>query len=105
MKPKSTNKLRYGYFYVTIQADFCDLIQTAIVEGKTYLLTFKRAQQRDTRVHLVKYRTEIADYCHKLVQWLEENTNKKVNRLRSDNGAKYLSLRSELNEIGVAFTV
>lgn len=74
-----------------IHSDLCGPLQTATHSGAKYFLTFIDDKSRYTYVYLLKHKDEVFTKFKTYKNEVENQLNKKIKIIRSDNGGEYRS--------------
>lgn len=86
-----------------IHSDVCGPMENASIGGTRYVLTFIDDFSRKTFVYFLKHKSEVTDQFVKFKKMIENQTEKRIKMLRSDNGTEYLTkeMQKILNESGI----
>ena len=77
-----------------IHSDLGDLKQTMTRGGKKFYVTFINDYSRFTRVHLLRNKDKAFDMFLSYKAKVENQLNRKIKRIRSDRGCKYIPLNN-----------
>lgn len=86
-----------------IHSDVCGPMQTVSMGGARYLLTFIDDYSRKVSVFFIKSKSDVLDKFIEYKNRVENDLNKKIKILRSDNGKEYTSRQFEsyLKQAGI----
>lgn len=87
----SVNSRQSSAILELIHSDVCGPMQTASIGGKKYFVTFIDDFSRMMVVYLMASKSEVLDRFRDYVQFMQASTEKKILKLRSDNGGEYCS--------------
>lgn len=75
--PRKTDLVEHNDI-ITVHADICDPMQKTTYSRMRYFLTMIATFQRYVKVHLLKTRSKISEYCFEFIAGLERNPHHKV---------------------------
>lgn len=86
-----------------IHTDLCGAFSTPSLGGAKYFLTFTDDYTRRTFVYFLKSKNEVFENFKTFKALVENQTGKKIKRLRSDNGREYINnqLQAYLRQHGI----
>ncbi|WVZ10350.1 hypothetical protein V8G54_014880 [Vigna mungo] len=85
--PISTSKSYH--FFELLHADIWGPLQTVSIDGHKYFLTLVDDFSRFTWVHLLKSKAEVKSVLPNFINFIENQFDVKLKRLRSDNGKEF----------------
>lgn len=79
-----------------IHSDLCGPIQTASLGGAKYFVTFIDDFSRKVFVYPIKYKSETLEKFKEFKNRVENELNKKIKKIRTDNGKEYMNKNYEM---------
>lgn len=74
-----------------IHSDLCGPMQNTSFSGSKYLLTFIDDATRMVWVYFLKAKSEVLQTFNRFKNLVENQSNNKIKKLRTDRGSEYLS--------------
>lgn len=89
--PFNTERTRATRPLEILHTDICGPIDPVTFDTKRYILTVIDDYTNFTMIYLLEYKSETAGYIKDYINENERNKNKKVVKIRCDNGGEYLN--------------
>lgn len=86
-----------------VHSDLCGPITSKSIGGSKYFLTITDNYSQKTVVYCLKAKGEVVNYIRKYIARVERKTNRKVKRIRTDNGLEFCNneLKALFNDLGI----
>lgn len=86
-----------------IHTDLCGPMPVESIGGSKYFLTFTDDFTRKTIVYCLNKKSKVKDYLRKYIAVVERQLEKKIKKIRSDNGLEFCNdeIKKLFNEVGI----
>jgi len=86
-----------------VHSDLCGPLPVKSMGGSRYFLTLTDDYSRKTTIYCLKNKSEVSEYIRMYIARVERETDKKVKRLRTDNGLEFCNkdLMTLFNNLGI----
>lgn len=79
-----------------VHTDLCGPFEVPSISGSKYMLTFIDDFTRKVFVYFLKRKSEVTDKFLEFKEFVENQSNKKIKSLRSDNGTEFCNKRMRI---------
>lgn len=90
-KPFPISETRTTKILELVHTDLCGPMETKSMGGARYMLTFTDDYSRKTFLYFLKEKSQVFKCFVEFKKMVENETDQKIKRIRSDNGMEYLS--------------